>query len=118
VVGVTVPAWKLLDACAFELERFPAYTPDSYWNPVIRGLPLPTSRTKSTAYDSTVYVPRWNWSLYVKKQIVEHFSLVGQAGRDHQRWEIHSAQLVSYDFETALVRPDEWAWRLFGVFTF
>ncbi|MBN1127443.1 MAG: hypothetical protein JXA71_00550 [Chitinispirillaceae bacterium] len=117
MVGVNLPLWKILDVCAFEIERFPSHFPDNYWNPVIKAYPLPVD-LESTIYDSTVYVPRWNWSLYMKKAVTDHFSLVGKVGRDHQRWEMHPAQYPYYDFEPAMVKPDEWGWHVAAVISF
>jgi hypothetical protein len=119
MVGVTIPMWKVLDVCAFELERFPSPNPDNYYATVINGLPVPNARGNSgDQYDSLTYIPRWNWSLYMKKQIIKNFSVVCQIGRDHQRWEMHPSEAVFYDFEAAMVKPDEWGWHLMGVFTF
>ena len=120
MAGFTIPAWKLLDVCALEFERYPGYLPDSYYRPVINGWPLPTDRNSNSAegYDSSTYQPRWLWSLYMKKQIVKHFSLVCEMGRNHQRWEFNQNEGFFYDFETALVKPDQWGWHLSGVFSF
>ncbi|MBN1308618.1 MAG: hypothetical protein JXA18_11910 [Chitinispirillaceae bacterium] len=118
MVGFTIPLWKIFDICALEVERFPSYFPDSYFRPVINGYPLPTAPQGGSVYDSTTYVPRWNWSLYLKKRLVRNFSLICQIGRNHQRWEYHPAQQSNYDFETAMVKPDEWGWRLVGRLSF
>jgi hypothetical protein len=116
--GFTIPFWKILDVCAVEIERFPSYFPDSYWRPVINGYALPVKPIENSQYDSTAYKPRWNWSLYLKKQVTEHFGLVLKVGRDHQRWEMHPAQYPYYDFEAAMVKPDEWGWQGATVFSF
>lgn len=117
MAGVTIPLWKLLDVCAIEFERFPSYFPDNYWSPVINAYPLPVKPLEGI-YDSTVYKPRWNWSLYMKKQVNRNFGLVGKIGRDHQRWEMHPAQYPYYDFEPAAVKPDEWGWHAVAIFSF
>ncbi|MBN1307218.1 MAG: hypothetical protein JXA18_04835 [Chitinispirillaceae bacterium] len=119
MAGCTVPFWKILDIFALEVERFPGYSPDSYFRQVINGWPLSTSSNGNPGvYDTTTYVPRWNWSIYMKKQITRHFSAVCQVGRDHQRWEFNPAQADYYDFEAAMVKPDEWGWRVAGIFNF
>jgi len=118
MVGFTIPSWKILDVCALEFERFPSYSPDNYSATVINGLPLPNARNSGQQYDSSTYVPRWNWSLYMKRQVAKKFSVVCQMGRDHQRWEINPSQAVFNDFEAAMVKPDEWGWHVMGVFTF
>lgn len=117
--GFNIPAWKIMDVCALEFERFPGYSPDNYFRTVINGNPVPIDRTQmGVHYDSSVYVPRWNWSLYMKKQMVKNFSVVCQLGRDHQRWEMNPSEAVFNDFEAAMVKPDEWGWHLMGVFNF
>lgn len=117
--GFNVPMWKIMDVCALEFERFPSYSPDNYFRTVINGVPVPIDRTRmGELYDSSVYVPRWNWSLYMKRRVAKNFSIVGQMGRDHQRWEMHPSQAFFYDFEAAMVKPDEWGWHIMGVFTF
>ena len=105
------------DILNMEVEYFPSYFPDSYWKPVINGYALPVV-PQGEQYDSTVYQPRWNWSLYMKKQVTGHFGMVLKVGRDHQRWEFHPAQYNYYDFEAAMVKPDEWGWQGATVFSF
>ena len=120
MVGINIPAWKIFDVCAFELERFPSYSPDDYWSVVIKGLPLPSQYPKNaiTGNVDSSYAPRWNWNLYLKKQVVRHFSLVGQIGRGHQRWESNQNASGLYDFEAALVKPDHLGWTCSGIFSF
>ena len=117
MVGANIPLWKILDVCAVEFEYFPSYFPDNYWNPVINAYPLPVT-PQGEQYDSTVYKPRWNWSVYMKKQVTNNFGLVLKLGRDHTRWEMHPAQQNYYDFESAMVKPDEWGWQGSAVFSF
>ena len=109
-----------LDECIFEIERFPSYTPDDYFRVVVNGVPLPApypTNAVSGGVDSS-YAPRWNWSLYLKKQVVRHFGLVGQIGRGHQRWESNPNASGLYDFEAALVKPDHLGWTCSGIFSF
>jgi hypothetical protein len=117
MVGISVPMWKLLDACAFEIERFPSPNPDDYVVACFKGIPVPSS-PDGPGYTLADYKPRWNWSLYMKKQVLENFSVVCQMGRDHQRWETNMTQTVDYDFEASMVKPDQWGWHLSGVFSF
>ena len=126
MVGFTLPMWKLLDVCSFELERFPSYFRDNYFRVIVNGLPLPVdpreqsqiTNNAGTEYDSSTYVPRWNWSLYMKKQIVRNFGMVCQIGRNHQRWDYNPNAGAFKDFEAAMVRPDQWGWHFSGVFSF
>jgi hypothetical protein len=106
-----------LDEMRIEIERFPSYFPDNYGRIAINCYPLPV-KPIGDVYDSTVYKPRWNWSLYLKKQVTGHFGMVLKVGRDHQRWEFHPAQYNYYDFEAAMVKPDQWGWQAATVFSF
>jgi len=118
MAGVTIPMWKVLDMCVFEIERFPSPNPDDYAVVSFRGLPVPSSLLVGPGYMLADYQPRWNWSLYMKKQIMSNFSMVCQMGRDHQRWETNMVQSGDYDFEAAMVKPDQWGWHLSGIFNF
>lgn len=119
MVGFNVPLWKILDECTIEFERWPSYYPDNYYMTTIIGGALPTNRNSNPGlYDSTVYVPRWLWSLNMKRRISENIALVCQMGRNHQRWEFHPAAGLFYDLEAAFVRPDEWGWHLSAVISF
>ena len=71
-------------------------------------------------YDTGMaYVPRWFWSLYMKKEVVTNFSVVCQIGRDHMRWEMPIAyQTANYDYEDAMVKPRDWAWHIKTIFNF
>jgi hypothetical protein len=120
MAGINIPAWKIFDEFAFEIERFPSYTPDDYFRVVINGVPLPSPYPTNAATGSvdSSYAPRWNWSLYLKKEVVRHFSLVFQIGRGHQRWESNPNASGLYDFEAALVKPDHLGWTCSGIFSF
>lgn len=117
MAGFTVPMWKILDECAFEIERFPSPNPDDYIVASFKGMPVPTLPS-GPGYTLADYGPRWNWSLYMKKQVIKNFSVVCQMGRDHQRWELNMIQTSDYDFEAAMVKPDQWGWHLSGIFSF
>jgi len=120
MVGFNIPMWKLLDVCAFELERFPNPAANSTLS-YVWGLPLCSFSivdTKTPDYDTNnAYRPRWYWSLYMEKEILKNFSVVCQMGRDHQRWEMPLGfQFFNYDYEEAMVKPDEWGWHVKMVF--
>jgi hypothetical protein len=71
------------------------------------------------AYDSAVYsIDRWYWSLYMKKKVVDHFSLIGQVSKDHMRWDVNLGNKLNYDTEEIMVKPGEWSWRLGVLFEF
>jgi hypothetical protein len=124
MVGITLPLWKILDECSFELERFPSPNPNSAVGVIKDGLPVPFYNFKNpeAGYDTgsgNAYVPRWYWSVYLKKRILKNFSVVAQIGRDHIRWEMPMIyQTSNYDYEEAMVKPDEWGWHVKTIFNF
>lgn len=122
MIGITLPLWKVIDVCAFELERYPNPYPNSAAWLIRSGLPLPYMENPNpeSGYDTgSAYVPRWCWSLYMKKEVVSSFSIVGQVGRDHMRWEMPIAyQTANYDYEDVMVKPEDWTWHLKTVFRF
>jgi hypothetical protein len=119
--GITIPAWKLFDVLSLEFEHYPNPNPNSAAYVVRDGSPMPWLTNVSAAYDtgSATYKPRWYWTLYMKKQIIKNFSIVCQIGRDHQRWEMPmNYQTFSYDYEEALVKNNEWGWRIKTILNF
>jgi hypothetical protein len=65
------------------------------------------------------YVPRWFWSVYLKKEVVKNFSIVCQIGRDHMRWEMPIVyQTAHYDYEDVMVKPEDWTWHVKTIFNF
>ena len=121
MVGITIPMWKILDECAFELERYPNPAPNSTAYLLLNGSPMPFYKRvpQSTSYGFGVYKPRWYWTLYMKKQIVSHCSAVCQVGREHVQWELPMIyQTANYDYEDCMVKPDEWGWHFKMVFGF
>jgi len=111
MAGITIPSWKILDICTIEVEHYPSPYPNSYQPIAISGQPLPDG---TLTYDFR----RWYWSLCMEKQIVKHFSIVAQVGRDHHRREINPSQSFEYDFEEAMARPDQWGWHVKTVVNF
>lgn len=118
MAGVTIPAWKILDLCAFEIERYPAPYPNNYYQLVTAGTPTPAPN-RNPPYDPAGYAfERWYWSLTMKKQIARHFGVIAEFGRNHQRWEMAPANVLNYDYEDAMVKPDHWGWHFKTVFNF
>ena len=139
MVGIAIPFWKILDVCAFEIEKFPAPYPNDYYQAQYNAvLPIPTwvpefrqPYVVTTAldtvpfdnpYDSTLYANNakkyFYWSLYVSKQISPNFSVLGQISRDHMRWNCNLGNSADYDTEEILAKPNQWAWRLGILYTF
>jgi hypothetical protein len=128
MVGINIPLWKLLDVCAFEMEKYPAPYPNDYYQAFFNnGFPIPTwidfyglgNHRTGTEYDSAAYrIDRWYWSLYMKKKVAGRLSLIGQIARDHMRWEVNSGKVCNYDTEEIMVKPGQWAWRTGMLFEF
>jgi hypothetical protein len=124
LAGFNIPVWKLLDVCAFELERYPAPYPNDYFQAFYNhGLPIPAwlqnYRNDTTGYGSGVYsIKRWYWSLYMKKRIAGHLSMIGQISRDHMRWDVNLGNESNYASEEIMPKPGQWAWRAGLVFEF
>jgi hypothetical protein len=123
--GVSIPAWKIFDVLSLEFEHYPSRSPNSAAYIIRDGFPLPWLTNLGGEYDtsnatgSAAYKPRWFWTLYMKKQIIKNFSVVCQIGRDHQRWEMPmNYQTFSYDYEDALVKNNEWGWRIKTILNF
>jgi hypothetical protein len=119
MVGINLPL-PFVDVCSFEAEYFGSKYPNDYSLVFQKGWPLPTQGILgSSEYNPKTYRnDNWKWSLYMKKRFGDHFELVGQVGRDHQRWEAAVAHMRNYDFEDALVNPDQWAWHLKAQFMY
>jgi hypothetical protein len=124
MLGINVPLWKILDVCALEIEKYPAPYPNDYYQAFMnKGLPIPTwqnnVRTNTDGYDSTLYrINQWYWSLYMKKQIFHHLSLICQVARDHMRWDVNTGNEDDYATEEIMAKPHQWAWRAGFLFEF
>jgi len=118
--GITLPIPVVFDALALEFENYACPYPNDYSQVFQKGWPVPLPGVMATGdYNMSTYRhDDWKWSIYARKQFGRHFELVGQIGRDHQRWEAHIAHMRNYDFEDALVKPDEWAWHLKAQFKY
>jgi hypothetical protein len=118
MAGINIPVWKILDVCALEIERYPSPYPNDYYQAYMnKGLPIPTwyhaYHGDTTGYDSASYGQNhWYWSLYMKKRIIKHFSLISQISRDHMRWDVNLGNECNYDTEEILAKPGQWAWRI------
>ena len=74
MVGINLPAFKILDVLNFELEYWDSPYPNSYRYAYYDFLPLPTERTPHS---------KLKWSVYAKRSFGPNFSLIFQAARDH-----------------------------------
>lgn len=119
--GFTLPCWKILDVCAVEFEFFNCPYQNDFAKVQQFGRPLPVSRPDTAdAYNPKTYKDgdNWKWAVFLRKDINKNFGMVLQLGRDHQRWEWSGFQGLSYDFETAMVKKNEWSWNFKTEFKF
>ena len=90
--GINLPTFKILDVLSIEGEWFGSPYPNDMSEIVRFGVPTPLNSTTAnsgvSAYaDSTKN--KWKWSIYAKKTIANHFSVVAQVAKDHYRWELN-----------------------------
>ncbi len=104
MVGLNIPAFKLLDVLSLESEYFPTEYDDSFRQVLMNNSATPPA---SIMKDRTP----WKWSLYAKRTIGKKFSIVGMMGRDHYRPEFPTSVSVQ-EMEAVVNAPKDWRWVL------
>jgi hypothetical protein len=86
MVGFNVPALKVLDVLAAEIEYFPSVLPNDYGT-IMRDLsPMPFFMGGLSSYKKEDWDKgAWRWSIYARKMVIQGFSVIGQAAFDHFR---------------------------------
>jgi len=103
MVGFNVPTFKLLDVLAFEWEYQDSPYPNSVKNPYYDMLPLPMAPQPHSDV---------KWSLYGKKILGRHISIIGQVARDHLM-PYTTVDVNEYaDYTDVLLRNTDWWWTL------
>jgi hypothetical protein len=117
MVGLNLPAFRVLDVLALEFEWYGCPYQDSYSSVLTGGsYPVPSNVTTPGFSDHDNVLDNWKWSLYVKKTIFKKLFIIGQVARDHLRTEM---QLKKYtDYQAALIRPENCYWMLKLKFVF
>jgi hypothetical protein len=101
MAGFNVPAFKLLDVLAFELEFQDSPYPNSIANPVYDMQPFPAPVEDHA---------KFKWSLYAKKNLGKHVSIIGQVARDHLM-PLSTVIATNYsDYTDVLLRDTDWWW--------
>jgi hypothetical protein len=109
--GINVPTFKLLDEFSIQGELYS-------W-PYVDALYYQTTQIRLTAKPPALYVKysrddykkdNWKWSIYAKKTLMNHFSIIGQAARDHSHHDIYDQKFK--DDNEVFTRNDEWGWWL------
>jgi hypothetical protein len=119
MLGINIPAFKLLDVLAFQVERFTTPFPVSTLGVGANAAPMPgnlsyTENVPGEFYDLDV----WNqdnlkWSLKVKKQVAPGFVIQAQAARDHFRtFSFTNSYGHGMEPGDILVKKNHWAWMV------
>ena len=114
MVGFNVPAFKLLDVLSVELEWYNWNYRNSYTLALFEGNILP--KPDDANNDGIQPVSDWKenslkWSVYAKRTIGRHFSIIGQVGFDHMQIERNSVpQKGVVYYADAMHKHGDWAW--------
>jgi hypothetical protein len=101
MVGINLPAFKLIDLLNFEIEYQESPYPNSVLDPIYAVVPT-HARQQSHA--------RLKWSIYAKKDLGPHVSLIYQMARDHlMPLSTVNASKFS-DYTDVLLRAKDWWW--------
>jgi hypothetical protein len=107
MIGFNFPTFKQLDVLSGELEWYKWNYANSYTDYLFQNLvPRPDDLKPDYDYKENIL----KWSLYAKRRIGNHFSIIGQVAFDHLRLEqnVYSQQAI-YNGE-AMHKHGDWAW--------
>jgi hypothetical protein len=110
MIGFNVPAFKLLDVLAVELEYYGSRYPDNFAQVMTNdAAPRPTVEL-SGGYDPDDWKDdNIKWSVYTQRKIVDGITLSGQVARDHARaW----AYPTGKTYWGIIREKDHWHWML------
>ena len=108
--GINAPTFKLFDVFSIQGEW--------YGWPYVDALYYQT-KTGESARPVPIYVKytrddykkdNWKWSIYLKKTLLQHFSLIGQLARDHSHHDVYDQ--VFKDDNEVFTKNNEWGWWL------
>jgi hypothetical protein len=101
VLGINLPAFKVLDVLNFELEYQNSPYPNSVVEPVYFMLPLPVAKQSHA---------KFKWSLYTRRNIGPHVTLILQVARDHIM-PLSTVPATNFsDYTDVLLRNTDWWW--------
>ncbi len=88
MVGFNIPAFRLLDVLALEVEYYGSEYPDNYFMLMsggVQGMPWPTI-TESGGFSTSDWKDdNWKWSVFAQRSVVDGVHLSLQVARDHAR---------------------------------
>ena len=107
MIGFNFPTFKILDVLAGELEWYYWNYANSYSDYLFQNLiPRPDDIKPGFDYKENTL----KWSIYAKRRIGNHFSLIGQVAFDHMRLEQNMyVQSIMYNGD-AMQKHGDWAW--------
>lgn len=109
MIGFNFPTFKVLDVLSGELEWYYWNYANSYSDYLFQNLiPRPDDLKPGFDYKENTL----KWSIYAKRHIGNHFSIIGQVAYDHLRLEQNMyVQSVMYNGD-AMQKHGDWAWIL------
>jgi hypothetical protein len=111
-IGFNIPAFKVLDVIALEVEWYGCPYPNNYSKEIGVGinpsLPIPSAYDRQQNY--TVQ-DNWKWSVYAKKMFAhDHFGVIVQCARDHTRLQSLVDEAMNVELEEAMSLKSQWYW--------
>jgi hypothetical protein len=108
--GMNFPAFKLLDVVSIQGEWYGwPYTDALYYQTKAGQNATPVPIYLNYSRDD-YKKDNWKWSVYFKKTLFQHFSIIGQLARDHSHHD--SYYEILKDDNEVFTRPNEWGWWL------
>ncbi len=113
LIGVNLPAFKILDLVSFEMEFFNSpYTNDWWGNDLQSPSPVPydLSQMDSTWKENYKTKDNFKWTVYLKKSI-GNYDIIGLFANDHMFYDTYSAESQP-NTEQSLRSPKDWHWYI------
>ena len=110
MLGFNLPAFKILDVLAVEVEHYGSKFPNSTSEVQSSGVPQPTIPTTIKDFKPTDWTQDdWKWSIFAKKKVFDGFTVVGQVARDHARgYEYPTGK----DYYELFPKKEHWYWLM------
>ena len=112
MVGLNIPAFRMLDVLSAECEYYYNKYPNSYYVVFTDGYPQPYGDAINPSFDHDYF----KWSFYARKTLFGHFSIIGQVASDHLIPVTHS--LILQDKADVLPKKEDWWWVMKTCFSF
>jgi len=109
LLGINVPAFKILDVLSVELEWFKSPYPNDWLGRVSESKMIPQENEDPKTVDNYVNKDNFKWSIYLKKKISAGFEVRAFAANDHS-WYKPFDLGTSPTSEQTLRRKGDWQW--------